>query len=166
VPNTAAESATFDLFGTYAVTLDGSSGPVTINHLNVVRGDVTLRPNGVANAKIVAAGDVSLAGQVTLAEIAGTHLALEAAGSPTVGAGTHIDVEGGSLAASSTTIAGGTATATTMVQLLDGATGAFGTLSVAPSGSVTSRATIDLYDGASATVRSLSIAANSSAGLG
>ena len=166
VPNTAAESATFDLFGTYAVTLDGSSGPVAINHLNIVRGDVTLRPNGVADATIAAAGNVSLAGQVTLGEIVGTHLHLQANGALSVAAGSFVNVEGGSLSAAATTIAGGTATDTTLVQLLDGATGGFGALSIAPSGSVTSRAAIDLYDGANATVLGMSISAAASSGMG
>lgn len=166
VPNTAAESATFDLFGTYAVTLDGSNGPVAINHLNIVRGNVSLRTNGVADATITAAGNASFSGQVTLAEIADTHLHLQASGGISVTAGTHVDVEGGSLAASSTTIAGGTATNTTRVQLLDGATGNFGALSIAPAGSVTSRAGIDLYGGAAATVLDMSISTAASSGLG
>jgi hypothetical protein len=166
VPNTAAESATFDLFGTYAVTLDGSSGPVAINHLNIVRGNVTLRANGVADATITAAGNASLAGHVTLAEIADTYLHLQANGALSVAAGSQVNLEGSSLSAASTTIAGGTATATTLVQLLDGATGNFGALSIAPAGSVTSRAGIDLYDGAAATTLALSISAATGSGLG
>jgi hypothetical protein len=166
VPNTPAESATFDRFGTYTVTLDGSSGPVAINHLNIVRGDVTLRPNGVADATVSAAGNVSLNGNVTLAEISDTHLHLQAQGSLTLGSGTQVTVNGGSLAASSTTLAGGTATDATLVQLLDGATGSFGSLSIAPTGSVTSRAGMDLYDGATATVQGMSISTVTGSGLG
>ncbi len=166
VPDTAAESATFDLFGTYTVTLDGSTGPVAINHLNVVRGGVTLRPNGLADATISATGNVSLAGDVTLAEIVGTHLHLQAQGALSVASGTQVHVEGGSLAASSTTIAGGTATDSTVVVLDDGATGDFGSLVIAPSGSLISRAGLDLYDGSSATVHGLSIAAAAASGVG
>ena len=165
VPNTTGESATFDLFGAYGVTLDGSTGPVSINHLNIVRGDITLRPNGVTDATISAAGDASLAGRVILGEVGGKHLHLQAK-TLSVLAGTQVDVEGGSLSAGTTVVAGGTATDITNVQLLDGATGAFGWLSIAPSGSVTSRSAIDLYDGASATMLGLSIAATASSGLG
>jgi hypothetical protein len=166
MPNTAAESATFDLFGTYAVTLDGSSGPVAINHLNIVRGNVTLRPDGVADATISAAGDISLAGQVTLAEIADTHLHLQAQGALSVAAGSQVNLEGGSLSAASTTLGGGTATDATLIQLFDGSTCACGALSIAPAGSVASRAGIDLYDGSSVTTLALSVSAATGSGLG
>lgn len=166
VPNTAAESATFDLFGTYAVTLDGSSGPVAINHLSIVRGDVTLRANGVADATITAAGNASLSGQVTLAEIADTHLHLQAQGALSVTAGSQVNLEGGSLSAAATTLAGGTATDATMIQFFDGSTGGFGALTIAPSGSAVSRAGIDLYDGSSVTTLALSISAATGSGLG
>lgn len=166
VPNTAAESATFDLFGTYAVTLDGSSGPVAINHLNIVRGNVTLRANGVADATINAAGNVSFSGNVTLAEIADTYLHLQAQGALSVLAGSQVNLEGGSLSAASTTLAGGTATSATMIQLFDGSSCNCGALSIAPAGSATSRGGIDLYDGSSVTTLALSISAATGSGLG
>lgn len=166
MPDTASESAKFDLFGSYAVTFDGTGGPVTVNDLTVVRGGVTLRANGVADAQLVVTGDASLAGQITLAEIVGTYLDLDVQGALSVAAGTQFEIEGGPLAAGSMTVAGGTSTAVTSVKLLDGATADLGDLTVAASGNLASRGEFNLYDGASASVLAMRIAADAAAGRG
>lgn len=166
VPDGPTESAVFDRFGTYAVTLLDSDPSIVLDELRVDRGVVTLRADGVGDGVLRTGGDTIIAGELRLTETASTYVDLGVAGELRVLSGARLYADGGPLFALSTTLSGGSLTANTTIELNNGAFAELGTLTVADEGAVLSRAGLDLINGSTSMVDNLRIATQSLTGIG
>ncbi|MEO0531667.1 MAG: dockerin type I domain-containing protein [Planctomycetota bacterium] len=166
VPDSPIESAVFDVFGSYAVTLLDGDPPIILDEFRVDRGTVTLRADGVSDGTIRVGGNATIGGELRLTDIASTFVDLGVGGELGLLSGSRVLVDGGPLFALSTRLDGGSSTATTSLTLDNGVFADLGNVSVAASGTSLNRAGIDLFDGTLAAAGDLRIANDSADTVG
>ncbi|WP_146441395.1 hypothetical protein [Botrimarina colliarenosi] len=165
VPDTAAESATLKRFGTFAVSIPGGQPLLTIGSLETGFGDITLRPDGVANAAVRVTGDafIGASSSLRLTDVIGTVLDLQIDGQMRVDPSSEWLIEAGDVTTGSLSIATSSdSSSPTGVTLFDGATAAFGDVTIAEAAGP-ARSELTLFSGSSVTVDDLAIGAGAAA---
>lgn len=163
-PDSAGESAVFDRFGSFFVSLP-DTGPITIDDWRVEHGDPTFQSAGFGLATLDAGGDATFSADARLRGGAGS-FAAQIAGTLLVEPAANLEISGAAISAGAASVSGGSLTAPTLFVLDNSASADFGSLDIASSGAETSRGSVDLYDGSTLTVGNLQIASEVSNTIG
>lgn len=165
-PDTSRESAIFDRFGAFNVSLP-DTGPITIDDWRVEYGSPRFQSAGFGQATLNVRGDASLAGMARLHDGVGS-LAVNLDGSLRVEGSASVDLDEVTVTAGPTLVATPTTATPTQLTLRNGAIAAFGSLEIAPTaaGATAARSGVDLSGGSTLSVGELLIATSTSDAIG
>lgn len=159
-PDTAAETAVFELFGDYRVEFADAES-VTLQEIEHVRGDVTLVGLGETGASIHVVEDVSLSVGDFLFErgVFPSDVSLDVAGALRLNSGAYLHIEhGATVDAAVTEIGAGTTTKTTEIWIDHGAHASLGALSVGEVGGGNFEGSLTLFGASSVEADQINIA--------